>query len=65
MTLWHTVFIIGALLIVGRGLHGGIEKAVKILMPSLFVMLIVMSFATPPVKPRTEAAVVEEEQTTN
>lgn len=42
MTLWHSVFIVIALLIVGRGLQGGIEKAVKILMPSLFVMLLVM-----------------------
>ncbi|MDX1515189.1 MAG: sodium-dependent transporter [Woeseiaceae bacterium] len=42
MTLWHTVFIVVALLIVGRGLQGGIEKAVKFLMPTLFAMLLVM-----------------------
>jgi len=42
MTLWHTVFIIIALFIVGRGLKDGIEKTVKFLMPSLFVMLVVM-----------------------
>ncbi|MGB5255822.1 MAG: sodium-dependent transporter [Woeseiaceae bacterium] len=42
MTLWHTVFITIALFIVGRGLRNGIEKAVKILMPALFVMLLVM-----------------------
>jgi len=42
MTLWHTVFIIVALSIVGRGLHGGIETAVKFLMPALFAMLLVM-----------------------
>ena len=42
MTLWHTVFMIMALLIVGRGLHGGIERSVKVLMPALFVMLLVM-----------------------
>ena len=42
MTVWHTVFIAVALLIVGRGLHGGIETAVKFLMPTLFVMLLVM-----------------------
>ncbi len=42
MTLWHTVFIIVALFIVGRGLHGGIETAVKFLMPALFTMLLVM-----------------------
>ena len=42
MTLWHTVFIVIALVIVGRGLHAGIERTVKLLMPSLFVMMLVM-----------------------
>jgi NSS family neurotransmitter:Na+ symporter len=42
MTLWHTVFIAIALVIVGRGLQDGIEKAVKTLMPSLFAMMLVM-----------------------
>ncbi len=42
MTIWHTVFMIFALMIVGRGLRDGIEKTVKLLMPALFVMLIVM-----------------------
>lgn len=42
MAIWHTVFIIMALTIVGRGLRGGIERVVKVLMPALFVMLLVM-----------------------
>jgi NSS family neurotransmitter:Na+ symporter len=42
MTLWHTVFIATALLIVGRGLQNGIERAVTFLMPTLFIMLLVM-----------------------
>ncbi|MDJ0699649.1 MAG: sodium-dependent transporter [Woeseiaceae bacterium] len=42
MTLYHTIFIVVALMIVGAGLKNGIERAVKILMPALFVMLIVM-----------------------
>ncbi len=42
MIAWHTVFMIIGLLIVGRGLQGGIEKAVTFLMPTLFVMLLVM-----------------------
>lgn len=42
MTMWHTVFIVVALLIVGRGLRGGIERAVTFLMPALFIMLLVM-----------------------
>jgi len=42
MGLWHTVFMVLALVIVGRGLHGGIEKTVNVLMPALFTMLIAM-----------------------
>ena len=42
MTLWHTVFIVVAMLIVARGLQNGIERTVSILMPTLFVMLLVM-----------------------
>jgi NSS family neurotransmitter:Na+ symporter len=42
MTIWHTIFIVTALFIVGRGLQDGIERAVKTLMPSLFFMLLVM-----------------------
>lgn len=42
MTAWHTVFIVVALYIVGRGLQNGIERAVKFLMPSLFIMMLAM-----------------------
>ena len=42
LTLWHTIFMCIALLIVGRGLRRGIERVVKLLMPALFVMLVVM-----------------------
>ena len=42
LTVWHTIFIVTALLIVGQGLQGGIERAVKMLMPSLFLMMLVM-----------------------
>ena len=42
MTAWHTVFMIVAMVIVGRGLHGGIERTVKTLFPALFAMLLIM-----------------------
>jgi len=42
LIIWHTAFISLAMMIVGRGLRGGIESAVKLLMPALFVMLLVM-----------------------
>jgi len=37
---WHAVFMICTVFIVARGIKGGIEKAVTIMMPTLFVMLI-------------------------
>ena len=42
LILWHTVFIAIALFIVGKGLKGGIEKVVSVLMPALFAMLLLM-----------------------
>jgi len=42
MTGWHTLFLAITMTIVGRGIHGGIEKAVTVLMPALFAMLLVM-----------------------
>lgn len=37
---WHAVFMATTVFIVSRGVKGGIEKAVTIMMPALFVMLI-------------------------
>jgi len=42
MILWHGIFMILTIAIVARGVVGGIEKAVKFLMPSLFAMLLVL-----------------------
>jgi NSS family neurotransmitter:Na+ symporter len=39
---WFTVFIGATVFISARGLHSGIEKAVKFMMPALFVMLVAM-----------------------
>ena len=38
----HTVFLIATMVIVGRGVNQGIEVAVKVLMPALFVLLAVL-----------------------
>ena len=38
--LWHTVFMVISALVVSAGLHGGIERAVTVLMPMFFVMLV-------------------------
>jgi NSS family neurotransmitter:Na+ symporter len=37
--LWHTAFMVITVIIVARGLTGGIEKVVTILMPLFFIML--------------------------
>jgi len=37
--LWHTLFMSATILIVSRGLSGGIERVVTILMPMFFIML--------------------------
>jgi NSS family neurotransmitter:Na+ symporter len=42
LLFWHTVVSIVLVLVLRRGVQGGIEKAVKILMPALFLALIVM-----------------------
>lgn len=42
MAFWHTVVVVLTVYINSRGLHAGIERAVNILMPALFVSLVLM-----------------------
>lgn len=42
LLLWHTVFMALVMVVVGRGLRRGLEKAVTILMPALFVLLLMV-----------------------
>ncbi len=42
LLLWHSVFMLLVIMIVARGLSSGMEKAINILMPLLFVLLLVM-----------------------
>tara|TARA_Y100000588_G_scaffold311768_1_gene338051 strand:- start:6 stop:1205 length:1200 start_codon:yes stop_codon:yes gene_type:complete len=39
---WHSLFMVTTGIIVARGVTGGLEKAVKWLMPALFVLLLVV-----------------------
>lgn len=39
---WHTIFMVLCVLVVARGVASGLEKAVRWLMPALFLLLIVM-----------------------
>ncbi|MEJ2141791.1 MAG: sodium-dependent transporter [Gammaproteobacteria bacterium] len=42
LMLWHTLFMIMTMIVVARGVRGGLEKAVRFLMPGLFILLLVM-----------------------
>lgn len=39
---WHTIFMVLCVMVVARGVASGLERAVKWLMPSLLVLLVVM-----------------------
>jgi NSS family neurotransmitter:Na+ symporter len=39
---WHTVFIVLTMMVVSRGVKGGLEKLVRYLMPALFAILILL-----------------------
>jgi neurotransmitter:Na+ symporter, NSS family len=39
---WHTLFMVMCMAVVARGVRHGLEKAVRILMPALFVLLLVL-----------------------
>lgn len=42
LLLWHTVFSVLVLVVVGRGVRDGLEKAVVALMPALLLLLLVL-----------------------
>jgi len=47
LLIWHTVFMALVVLVVSRGLKGGLERAATILMPALFILLLVaVGYAT-------------------
>ncbi len=39
---WHTIFLVMTMVIVARGVRSGLEKAVEVLMPALFVLLLIL-----------------------
>lgn len=42
LLFWHSVFMVATMWVVVRGVQGGLEKAVRFLMPSLFVLLLLL-----------------------
>ncbi len=39
---WHTLFMVMTMAVVAKGVSNGLERAVRILMPALFVILLIM-----------------------
>jgi NSS family neurotransmitter:Na+ symporter len=39
---WHTIFMVLVVMVVARGVASGLEQAVRVLMPTLFLLLMVM-----------------------
>ena len=42
LVFWHTLFMLATMAVVVHGVQGGLEKAVRFLMPTLFVLLILL-----------------------
>ncbi len=42
LLIWHTLFMVITMLVVARGVRSGLEKAVMLLMPGMFVILILL-----------------------
>lgn len=42
LIFWHTLFMLATMVVVARGVNSGIEKAVRFLMPGLFVLLMLL-----------------------
>jgi NSS family neurotransmitter:Na+ symporter len=42
LLVWHSVFMLMTIVVVARGVRHGLERAVTILMPALFIMLLIM-----------------------
>ncbi len=43
LSLWHGLFMGITLFVVGKGIKGGIEKAIKLMMPALFFLLLILA----------------------
>ncbi len=39
---WHTLFMVMTMIVVARGVRSGLERAVKYMMPALFIILLVL-----------------------
>lgn len=44
LLLWHSIFMFLTLWVVAKGIHKGLERASRIMMPGLFVVLVILMF---------------------
>ena len=42
LLVWHTIFMVMTTVVVARGVKSGLEQAVKVLMPALFILLLLL-----------------------
>ncbi|WP_353570830.1 sodium-dependent transporter [Candidatus Albibeggiatoa sp. nov. BB20] len=42
LIFWHTLFMIGTMVIISGGVQGGLEKATTFMMPALFALLLIL-----------------------
>lgn len=42
LIFWHAIFMIMTMIVVARGVKGGLEKAVRFLMPGLLILLLIL-----------------------
>lgn len=42
LIFWHTLFMLLTMIVVARGVQQGLEKAIRFLMPALFILLVIM-----------------------
>jgi len=42
LVFWHTIFMVATMSVVMRGVRGGLERAVQLLMPALLVLLVIL-----------------------
>lgn len=42
LTFWHSLFMLATMMVVVRGVNTGLEKAVRFLMPTLFILLVLL-----------------------
>ena len=42
LTIWHTLFIVLSGIVIGRGVHKGLENSVRIMMPALLGLLLIL-----------------------